>query len=160
MVNTNSKFLLSTLYLGVFLFFFTISMPFADNAVAYIENNFFYDKVTAVIGESTIFVTVANTEDKRIKGLSGKKSIDKNEGMYFIFDYPDKYGIWMKDMNFPIDIIWINSHHEVVYILEKVSPNTYPKVFKPNKDAMYVLELNAGFVETHNIKKGDIFTSI
>ena len=65
----------------------------------------------------------------------------------------------MKDMKFPLDIIWFSSDRKVVYIKQNLlpcSPDNCP-VFTPPVDALYVLEVNAGFVETHNILLDDSF---
>src|SRR4051812_34888171 len=62
----------------------------------------------AQINETKFNLLVAKSETERQKGLSGRKSLSQNQGMIFIFDHPDKYGFWMKDMLFPIDIIYIN----------------------------------------------------
>jgi uncharacterized membrane protein (UPF0127 family) len=159
-MDIKNKIYIFVLVLAVYSLSIFISMPFANDAVGYFEDIFLDEKLSAVIGESSIDVIIADTEESRIKGLSGRKELGSNEGMYFIFDRPGEYGIWMKDMLIPIDIIWLDSHNEVIYIEENVSTDTYPKVFKPNKPALYVLELNAGFVNEHKIKKGDLFTLI
>ena len=75
--------------------------------------------------------------------------------MLFIFNSADNYGFWMKDMIFPIDIIWIGENKKIVYIEKNVLPESYPKNFSPNVKAMYVLEVLSGFSEKHNIKIGD-----
>ncbi|HXY18184.1 MAG TPA: DUF192 domain-containing protein, partial [Candidatus Nitrosopolaris sp.] len=52
---------------------------------------------------------------------------------------------WMKDMKFPIDMIWISSSHKAVVVEEDVKPSTYPDRFvnPVNHPAQYVLELQA-----------------
>ncbi len=110
-----------------------------------------------VIGETAVTLEIADNEVERLRGLSGLISIPQDHGMLFIFDKSSNHGIWMKDMNFPIDIIWLNEFSEVVHIEKKVSANTFPKVFESSKPAKYVLEFNAGFVSRHSIKLGDKF---
>lgn len=110
-----------------------------------------------VIGETSVTVDIADNDLKRIQGLSGISSIPKNHGMFFIFDYSDYHGIWMKDMNFSLDILWLNEYSEVIHIEKNVSPSTFPNVFKPDDAARYVLEFNAGFVSENGIKLGDKF---
>ena len=58
-----------------------------------------------VVGETTVNVVIADTPKKRQAGLSIKKTLKDHEGMFFIFDAPADNGIWMKNMNFSIDII-------------------------------------------------------
>lgn len=110
----------------------------------------------AVLGEKKIFLERAETDASRKLGLSGRKSLEKDRGMLFVFDSEDTYGIWMKDMNFSIDIVWLDEYFNVLYIEKDVSPSTYPKIFYPSEPALYILELNSGFIKENGIKKGDI----
>ncbi|MCX6757298.1 MAG: DUF192 domain-containing protein [Candidatus Nomurabacteria bacterium] len=114
------------------------------------------DKV--IISGQTIDVEISDTSAKRELGLSGHAPLLNNQGMFFVFDVPDKYAFWMKDMLFPLDIIWINSDMKVVYIEKNLEPNSYPKLFSSNEDALYVLELNAGFSDKNNLQIGDILS--
>lgn len=100
-------------------------------------------------------IIVADTVDSRIKGLSGRDTLPEGEVMLFIFDTPDKHGIWMKDMKFSIDIVWIDQNDQIVSIEENVAPDTYPKVFYPTEKSTLVLEANAGFVKRNNLKVGN-----
>lgn len=100
-------------------------------------------------------VYVADTEEKRTKGLGGLSSIPADYGMYFIFNNPDYQGIWMKDMIFPIDIIWIDENNRIVHIENNISPNTFPKIFISPIKALYVLELKAGMSATYKLNMGD-----
>ncbi len=108
-----------------------------------------------IINNTRINIEIADTDTKRVLGLSGRMSLAENSGLLFIFPKPQKVGIWMKDMNFPIDIVWIDAVHTIIDIKQAVSPDTFPTVFYPRTSAMYVLELNAGFIKKHNIKIGD-----
>lgn len=107
------------------------------------------------IGGVTLNIEVADTGSTREQGLSGRSSLAENEGLFFIFQTEGYYGFWMKDMNFPIDMIWINKDKKIVYIESNVSPETYPKVFEPTSPSLYVLETSAGFSAQNNVKIGD-----
>src|SRR3989344_2021969 len=87
--------------------------------------------------------------------IAGKKELKKDEGMLFVFNHTGKYPFWMKDMNFPIDIIWIGEDLRVVYIKKDAKPESYPETFTPNQDAKYVLEVFSSFSEKNNLKEGD-----
>jgi uncharacterized protein len=100
-------------------------------------------------------VFVADTEQKRVRGLSGVEILEANDGMFFVFQKNDLWGIWMKEMKIPIDIIWLDENMRVVHIEEKVSPESFPKVFTPSQFARYVLEVSSGTVERVGIKVGD-----
>lgn len=107
------------------------------------------------INGARIEVEIADSLRERTSGLSGRDGISQNEGMLFIFNEPDYYSFWMKDMKFPIDIIWISEDKKIVDITKNILPESYPAVFKPASSARYVLEVNAGFSNTSEIKIGD-----
>lgn len=98
----------------------------------------------------------AQTVLERQRGLSGRDSIAENQGLLFIFDEPDLHGIWMKEMRFPIDILWLDEGGVVLDIKRNALPESYPEVFYPEVPAAYVLELLSNFTELHNVKVGDV----
>lgn len=102
-------------------------------------------------------VVVANTPTLYEKGLSGHPGLGENEGMLFVFPAPLRTGFWMKDMLFPIDIIWFDTDQKIVDMWENATPSSYPEIRAPQKDAQYVLEVPAGFVHAHNVWIGDQF---
>ena len=110
---------------------------------------------TVVINNTAFNVDIADNDTDRANGLSGRKFLSDGAGLLFIFDNPGIYPFWMKDMNFPIDIIWIDENLKVVYIKENALPESYPEIFNPNIKAMYVLEVNSGEVGLNKIKIGD-----
>jgi len=105
----------------------------------------FRDDKTVGVGSQKIAVEVAKTAAAQQKGLGGRACIGQNEGMLFAFNQPGQYQFWMKDMKFPIDMIWISSSHKAVVVEEDVKPSTYPDRFvnPVNHPAQYVLELQA-----------------
>ncbi len=107
------------------------------------------------IGGSTYSVIHANTDELRMKGLSGRDGLPRDTVMLFSFPIAGKYGFWMKDMKFPIDILWTNDIGDSVqYIEREISPDTYPKAFYPPKNSLYVIEGKAGQFE--DIQVGDL----
>lgn len=99
-------------------------------------------------------VELARTQEEHTQGLSGRAALPENQGMLFVYDKPDLYSFWMKDMHFPIDIIWIGSDKKVVEVLKNVQPESFPEIFQTQKPAQYVLEANAGFAERYGVKVG------
>ncbi len=115
-----------------------------------------HQHVTVEINGKIIKSEVSKTPQQITKGLSGRKSLPRNTGMIFYLGERRIATFWMKDMLFPIDIIWIDDG-EVVYIIESAQPpneNNIPS-FTPDKPATRVLEVNAGFVKVNKVKKGD-----
>ena len=91
------------------------------------------------------------------KGLSVKDQLRENESMLFVFEEPLKHTFWMKDMKFPIDIIWLDSNGKIVHIEENLMPCPLVLIcpsYAPNADSQYVLETIAGFAQRHNISLG------
>src|SRR3989338_2407214 len=107
------------------------------------------------VGTARVLIDIADTPALRERGLSGRKLLLDDQGTYFIFDHPDVYPFWMKEMNFPIDIIWIGEHMSVVDITKSASPSSFPQTFVSSAPALYVLEVQAGFAERHGVKIGD-----
>ena len=118
--------------------------------------NFFVGETKQVveINGLKLFVGVADSQEERIRGLSGTETLGEFEALLFVFETVDRHGIWMKDMNFSIDIIWISEDMKIVDIERQVDPNTYPRSFKPDKPARYVLETNSGLTQLFNIETG------
>lgn len=110
------------------------------------------------VGEAVFDVDIADSMMSRMRGLSGRASLGENEGMYFIFSTSSRHGFWMKDMNFPIDIIWIQGDTVIGY-----SDNAKPEpgtsmfaltVYYPPQAVNRVLEVPAGTVAKRGIKIG------
>ncbi len=119
------------------------------------------DKKAISIGDTQVFVDVADTIQERQLGLSGRKKLGKNEGMLFVFEKEDTQpSIWMKEMEFTIDIIWINDD-KVIQIDQDVpipkagTTDKELEIYKPYMGIDYVLEVNAGFAQKHGIVVGD-----
>jgi uncharacterized membrane protein (UPF0127 family) len=74
--------------------------------------------------------------------------------MLFIFDKPGKYGFWMKDMLFSIDMVWVSEDGLVVNVERNVTPESYPKAFINTIDAKYVLEVDKGSAATYGMYIG------
>lgn len=111
---------------------------------------------TLKIGDIVLNIEIADTAEERELGLSGREPLAMNEGLLFVFEKEGKYGFWMKDMNFPIDIVWIDRDKKIIHIESNVSPDSYPKVFYPTLESLFVLETRAGFFEENKIEIGDL----
>ena len=105
-------------------------------------------------GQTTTLL-VASTSAEQERGLSDVPSLSPTTGMFFDFDTPDNYGFWMKDMAFPLDIIWLDQGFKIIHIEQSLSPSTYPQVFYPGSPAKYVIEVNAGMAQKFSLVIGE-----
>lgn len=108
------------------------------------------------INNVSIEVELANTLEEQARGLSGKTSLAENQGMIFLYHEPGLYSFWMKNMQFPIDIIWIDENYKIIDITKNIPLESFPASFKPSSPAQYVLEVSAGFADRNNISIDDV----
>ena len=78
-----------------------------------------YLRAKISIKDVELSAEIPTTQELMGKGLAVKNELKENESMLFVFDKPEKHSFWMKDMKFPIDIIWLDSNGKVVHIEEK-----------------------------------------
>jgi uncharacterized membrane protein (UPF0127 family) len=107
------------------------------------------------LGDGIFKVTVASTQTAREQGLSGKSELDADHALLMVFPSEDQWGIWMKNMNFPIDIVWMNKGKKVVYIQKNAPFDNQTTIYKPEKSALYVVELPAGTTSKKSIMVGE-----
>jgi uncharacterized protein len=120
-----------------------------------------YMKTTIAVKNTTIAADLAVTPDQQSKGLSGRENLSENQGMLFVMKTPGKYGFWMKEMKFPLDIFWLDRAGNVVYIKENLQPcltTLNCPTYTPDMDSVYVLETVAGFAHKYGIAKGTHFS--
>lgn len=98
---------------------------------------------TTTIGDKRYVLEIADTNATREQGLGGRVGMAQNHGMVFKYANQGVRCFWMKDMHFPLDIIWLNAQSQIVKIESRVSPDTYPHPYcaSPAQD---VIELHAG----------------
>ncbi|MCR4330499.1 MAG: DUF192 domain-containing protein [Patescibacteria group bacterium] len=150
-----SSFFLLFALMFVFLFFAAYkSEDRVSDLVVPVSSETTLRSSAVFVGETEVFVEVSDTSEKRARGLSGKESLEENEGMLFIFEESAAYSFWMKEMHFPIDIIWIDETFRVADVTQNATPESFPDTFSPGTPVRYVLEVSAGFVKKHNITKG------
>lgn len=109
--------------------------------------------IRIVINSITFIAERVSAPIDRTRGLSGRACIPSDTAMLFEFEQPEPQGIWMKNMRFPIDILWLNQDKRIVHIERAVEPSTYPDVFRPSTPALYVIETQSG--ATLGIAVGD-----
>ena len=104
------------------------------------------------IGGKNFSLEIASNEPSRELGLGQRDTLAENAGMIFAFPRLDKYGFWMKDTKFPLDILWLNQNCVVVG-KATMTPKSFPKVFYPDFPALYAIELPVG--SANNTKESD-----
>ena len=114
-----------------------------------------YMRTSMVLYSDLYELLVADTPQKRQQGLSGREKLLPNTGMFFKFDTLEQQGIWMKDMNFSIDILWLDENCKAV-AFKSASPDSYPETFTPKVPALYVVELPVGSIASE-VEIGDQF---
>ncbi len=109
---------------------------------------FSYATTTISTPNGTIVVQIADTTDKQIQGLSDRTSLPQGTGMIFVFDNPGQQYMWMKDMNFPLDMVWLDQNKKITHIATDAAPDSYrknpPEIFYSPTSASYVIELPEG----------------
>jgi uncharacterized protein len=99
---------------------------------------------------------LAKTSNDQEIGLAKFNKISDNQGMLFLFPKSGYYSFWMKNMKFPIDIIFI-SGNRIVDIFQNVpvqKTNNNLPTYTTGEKADKVLEINAGLTNKYKIKLG------
>ena len=112
-------------------------------------------------GGATYAVELAVLPEERQQGLSGREHLDSDSGMLFIFEEEQQLYFWMKEMHFPLDIIWIDAQCRLLEVAADVPTpppdarnEDIPRVQSPGP-ARYVLEVHAGQADQHGLRPGD-----
>lgn len=131
--------------MALILFLFAHKLPTKKTPYASINNHIFN-------------LELAKTEKDREIGLAKYSNIENDFGMLFVFKNSGNYSFWMKNMKFPIDIIFIRNG-KIVAIFNNVLPPTNNSfqlpIYKPEKISDAVLEINAGLSKKYNFKEND-----
>lgn len=118
-------------------------------------HQYYHDLIPITIGATSVQASVADSIVEKIKGLSDTPLLPVGIVKLFAFNEESEHAMWMKDMKYPLDIIWVSKKGVIVHIEENLSPDSYPKSFESSKPSWYVIEANAGFVASSSIKLGD-----
>lgn len=114
--------------------------------------------VVLQLDQTMIIAEVAKSSTTRARGLSGRAALDPNQGMLFVFPTDIRPGFWMKEMNFPLDFVWLDSNRQITGLTKNIFPDSSPKLFYPPRPIRYVLEINAGLSDQIGLKIGDRLT--
>ena len=115
---------------------------------------------TVQLDDKLLEVYIADTDPRRMRGLmwESESFLANDKGMLFVFNEPGNRPMWMKNMQFPLDIIWFNEKGSVVAIEKNVLPCITPLEVMSCKsngvsadNAQYVLEMISGYVDENSI---------
>lgn len=101
-----------------------------------------------------IDIEIANTAKEIEQGLMYRQKMDQNKGMLFIFPDMQPRGFWMKNTLLPLDIIYVDADKTIVSIQKNTVPLSKQSL-PSDGPAQYVIEVNAGFSDTHGLVPGD-----
>jgi hypothetical protein len=109
-------------------------------------------------GTHTFNVEIADTSEKRTLGLMHRESLDKNAGMFFIFEKEHQPAFWMKNMLIPLDMVFFDKNMKVVDYFKNVPPCKLDPCphYIPNFNSLYVLEVNSGTLNEIQLQRGDL----
>lgn len=106
---------------------------------------------------SSITAELAITDEERQLGLMFRAQIYPDQGMLFVFKQEGYHSFWMKNMNFPLDFLWLDREKRIIHMESHVPPcQEIPcPSYSPLLPALYVLELKAGSIEERGLKIHD-----
>jgi len=114
--------------------------------------------ILKTLGEKKMKVEVAATAEARIRGLSGRSGMPTNTGMLFIFDRISVQSMWMVEMRFPLDILWLDEYMRIVNISYDCKPcpdRSRCPFFGSMYPVKYAIELNGGAARAFGLDVGD-----
>lgn len=109
------------------------------------------------IGNDKLVAEVTSTDQQKQLGLSGRPCLEDGTAMLFPYSEPGNLCFWMKDMRFPIDMVWLDKGKKVVTIKADATPDSFPQSFCPSRPAQYVVEVQAGLAKSLGWKPGTQF---
>jgi uncharacterized membrane protein (UPF0127 family) len=118
------------------------------------------DEFTLRVGKSsrtTFQVKVVVTESAKIRGLSGRASMPYGEGLLFLYDQMAVQSMWMVDMRFPLDIVWLDDWFQIVHVSYGAEPcETRPNCpsYSSVHPIKYAIEMNAGAAADYGFEIG------
>lgn len=110
---------------------------------------------TVTIGDVDVRVLVADDDAERSRGLQGYAALSEGEGMLFVYDDATVRTFAMKQVAFPIDVLFVGEDLTVT-ATEPLDPGDMRLVSSPGP-CRYVVELPQGWAEKKGIAVGDVF---
>jgi len=121
-------------------------------AVAYADD-YEYETAEIVINDVHLTVEIADTIDKRMRGLQFRDHLDDARGMLFVYQEERYLNFWMKDTPLPLDLAYIDILGKIVEVHAMAPHDT--TVYRSRGKAQYVLEVNQGWFDANGVRVGD-----
>lgn len=122
------------------------------------KNSTHKEFVTITLRNDEVELEVLRTWEEKVLGLSFRDSLPLKTGLLFVFTETNNPEIWMKDMKFAIDIIFVDKEGRIVQIFENATPESYfekpPRLFGTIESSRYVIEVPSGTVHDSGISAG------
>lgn len=130
--------------------FFLLTATFAHS------NDTLKSGTVSFVNDDRLYVEIADTEDLRAFGLMQRPSLNENTGMLFVYPDEEIRGVWMKNTLLALDVLFLSESGLIVSMLRNLQPckQTPCSIYSSQQKARYMLEVNAGFIDKHNIKIG------
>ncbi|PIN99755.1 hypothetical protein COT72_04950 [archaeon CG10_big_fil_rev_8_21_14_0_10_43_11] len=110
---------------------------------------------TVTIANHTFYVDLAKSAFEKNTGLSNRYTLAQDWGMLFVYEEEQQVRYWMKDMRFPLDIMWLDENRTITHLVENAPAcKTACQIYDAN--ATYILEVNAGIIQALNVSTGDM----
>lgn len=102
-------------------------------------------------------VEIADTPEARSRGLMWRSELPEGQGMFFDFGVSGVYYFWMKNVPFPIDMVWLDDDLKIVHVEKDVPPCRQDPcpTYGPDLSARYVLEITGGAFDRYALQVGD-----
>jgi len=131
-----------------------LSIP-SDTKLELVE----FPRGTIKVDDIVLEVQIADTGPRQVRGLMFQDQLPYDQGMIFVYNEPGIYSLWMLNMQFPLDMIWFDENGSIIHIEKNIPPCKKPieimacQSIVPSEDALYILEITAGFIDEFNITK-------
>jgi uncharacterized membrane protein (UPF0127 family) len=110
------------------------------------------------LGDATAHVEIADTQAERAHGLMGRRALDPDTGMLFVYPDAEPHFFWMKDTPLPLSIAFLDAGGRIIRLadMQPFDTHTTPS----GGPAQYALEMEQGWFRTHGIAEGSLVTGL
>ncbi len=105
------------------------------------------------VGNTSVTVVVADSDERRYRGLSNVEQMEENKGMLFVYDEAVRHPFVMRDMKFDLDFVFIRDG-KVVDMAKNVA-REYKGEVRGATEYDTILEVNTGWIQQHEVEIGD-----